>query len=73
MRSELHNVLFLALSVTFLFVHEISRETLHCFAPNSHRTRDWSLAQASLNVKAKVKVKVTTAKNGVFGGYLGSR
>ena len=35
-RSELCKVLFLALSVTFLFVYEISREPLNGFAPNSH-------------------------------------
>ena len=34
--SELRKVLFLALSVTFLFVYEISREPLNGFAPNSH-------------------------------------
>jgi len=43
-RSELRKVLFLALSVTFLFVHEISR-----FAPNSQGRRAWM----SLNVKVK--------------------
>jgi len=35
-RSELRKVLFLALSVTFLFVYEMSREPLNGFAPNSH-------------------------------------
>jgi len=34
-RGELRKVLFLALSVTFLFVREISREPLNGFAPNS--------------------------------------
>jgi len=34
--SQLRKVLFLALSVTFLFVHEISPEPLNGFAPNSH-------------------------------------
>jgi len=38
-RSELRKVLFLALSVTFLFVHEISRKLLNGFAPNSHGKR----------------------------------
>jgi len=33
--SELRKVLFLALSVTFLFVYEISREPLNGFAPIS--------------------------------------
>jgi len=34
-RSELRKVLFLALSVTILFVSEVSREPLNGFAPNS--------------------------------------
>jgi len=38
-RSELREVLFLALSVTFLFVHEISRKPLNGFATNSHGRR----------------------------------
>ena len=50
-RSELHKVLFLALSVTFLFVYEILREPLNGFAPNSHGRRVWSLARTSLKVK----------------------
>ena len=33
--SELRKVMLLALSVTFLFVYEISRERLNGFAPNS--------------------------------------
>ena len=36
------------LSVTFLFVYEISRESLNGFAPNSHERRIWSLARTSL-------------------------
>jgi len=54
-RSEVHNVLFLALSVTVFFVqtYEISLESLIRFPPNSHRKRVWSLAQTSLNVKLK--------------------
>ena len=52
-RSELRKVLFLVLSVTFLFVYEISREPLNRFAPNSHGRRVWSLARTSLNVKVK--------------------
>jgi len=35
-RSELCKVLLLALSVTFLFVYEISREPLNEFAPRSY-------------------------------------
>ena len=38
-RSELRDVLFLALSVTFLFAYEISRESLNGFAPNSQERR----------------------------------
>ena len=53
-RSELRNVLFLPLSVTFLFVYEISREPLNGFASNSHGWRVWT----SLNV--------TGDKNGIF-------
>jgi len=53
-RSELREVMFLALSVTFL-LYEISREPqpLNGFAPNSQGRRVWSLAQISLNVKVK--------------------
>ena len=47
-------VLFLALSVTFSFVCEISREPLNGFAPNSHGRRVWSLTRTSLKVKVKV-------------------
>ena len=46
--SELCKVLFLALSVTFLFVCQISLEPLNGFAPNSHGRRVWSLARRSL-------------------------
>ena len=49
--SELCKVLFLALSVTFLFVYEISREPLNGFAPNSQGRRVWSLARTSSKVK----------------------
>ena len=37
----------------FLFVHQIYREPLNGFAPNSQRRRVWSLARTSLNVKVK--------------------
>jgi len=50
-RSELRKVLFMALSVTFLFVYKISWEPLNGFAPNSHRRCVWCLARTSLNVK----------------------
>ena len=42
-----------AVSVFFFFVYEISRESLNGFAPNSHGSRVWPLAQMSLNVKVK--------------------
>ena len=45
---ELRKVVFLALSVTFLFVYEISPELLSGFATNSHGRRVWSLAGTSL-------------------------
>ena len=41
------------LSVTFLFVHEISREPLNGFAPNSQGRRVWYLAPMCLNAKVK--------------------
>jgi len=50
--SQLRKVLFLAVSVTFLFVHEISPEPLKGFAPNSQGSA-WSLARLSLNDKVK--------------------
>jgi len=50
-RSELCKVLLLALSVTLLFVYEISRETLNGFAPSSQGRRVWYLARTSLKVK----------------------
>jgi len=50
-------VLFLALSVTFLFVflyvNQMSSELLNRFVPNSDRRCVWSLAGMSLNVKVK--------------------
>jgi len=44
-RSELCKVLCLILSLTFLFVYEISPEALNGFAPNSLGRRVWSLTQ----------------------------
>jgi len=44
---------FGVVSVCFLFVREISRESLNGFAPNPHGRRVWSLARTSLKVKAK--------------------
>ena len=52
-RSELCKVLFLALSVTFLFLYEISQELLNGFVPNSQGRRVWSLTRTSLSVKVK--------------------
>jgi len=51
--SELPKVLFLALSVTFLFVYEISQQPLNGFAPNSQGRCVWSLTRMSLNVQVK--------------------
>ena len=59
-RSELQKVLFLAPSVWFLFMYEISLEPLNGLAPNSHGRRVLSLAQVSF------KMKVTDDKNGIF-------
>jgi len=56
--SKLRKVLFLVLSVTFLFlfvflfVNQISRK-LNRFAQNSQGRRVWSLAATSFNVKVK--------------------
>jgi len=44
-------MLFLALSVTFLFIYEISREPLNGFVPNSQGRCVWSFAGMSLKVK----------------------
>ena len=63
-RSELRKVLFLALSVTFLFVYEISLEAPNGFAPNSHGRRVWSLARTNLNVN--VKDQGYQEKHGIF-------
>jgi len=63
--SELCEVLFLALSVTFLFVYEISLELLNGFAPNSQGRRVWSLTQTSLKVKIKGQGH-QEQKNGIF-------
>jgi len=58
-RGELHDVLFLALSVTFSFfsfisfVCEVSREPLNGFAPNLQTRSAWSIARTSLNVSVK--------------------
>ena len=55
-RSGLRKVLFFAPSVCFLFVYEISWESLNGFAPNSHGRRVWSIARKSLRSRSKVKV-----------------
>jgi len=62
--SELQKVLFLALSVTFLFVCEISLEPLNEFASNSQGSRVWFLARKTLNVK--VKGQRSQGQNGIF-------
>jgi len=70
-RSELRKVVFLALSVTFLFVYEISQEPLNGFAPNSHGRRVWSLARKSLNVKVIGQKSMSPGtKTAFFGGSL---
>jgi len=58
-RSELRKVLFLALSVTFLFVYEISREPPNGFATNSQRRRVWSLARTLMLDLIKSSLRVT--------------
>jgi len=62
-RSELHKVLFLAVSVTFLFVYEIFRKPLNGSAPNSQGRRVSSLGRVwrsrspgTKNVAAHCKV-----------------
>ena len=52
-RSQLHKVLVLAMSVTFLLVYEISLESLNGFALNPQEIRVWSLARTGLKVKVK--------------------
>jgi len=64
----------LALSVTFLIVYEIFRETLNGFVPNSQGRRVWTLALTILNVKVKCQnVNVTTDKTALFGPIAGLR
>ena len=67
-RSKLRKVLFLALSVTFLFffilfVNQISPEPSNGLAPNSQGRRVCSLARTSLYQGQRSKVKVTRDKN----------
>ena len=45
----------------FLFVHQISRERLNGFVPNSQQRRVWTLARTSLNVKIIIKVTMDKA------------
>ena len=56
-------VCVLALSVTFLFLYEISREPLNGFSPNSQERRVWSLGWIGM---LRSKVKITTDKNRGF-------
>jgi len=46
---------FGVVSLCFLFVYEISPESLNGFAPNSQERRVWSLARTSLKVKVKIQ------------------
>jgi len=58
-KTEVHDILHCrqrrtgAVSLCFLFVHEISREPLNRFAPNSHRRRLSFLAWMTLKVAVK--------------------
>ena len=73
-RTELQNVLFLAPSVCFLFVYEISREPLNGFAPYSHGRRVWPLARTSLKVRVEVhRSRSPGTQNGIFGPSGGLR
>ena len=73
-RSELRKVLFLALSVTFLFVNQLSREPLNGFAQNSQGRRVWSHSDEFESQSQKSNVKVTRDKKkrhfGPFGVLL---
>jgi len=60
--SELLKVLFLVLSVTYLFVYE----PLNGFAPNSQGRHAWSLARTSLNVKVKGHVQGYQGQNSIL-------
>jgi len=61
-RSELRKVLFLAPSVCFFFVCEISREPLNGFASNSQGQRVWSLARTNLKVKVGQRSRLLGTK-----------
>ena len=66
----------MALSVTFLFAYEISRQPLNGFAPNSQGRRVWFLARTSFNVKVKgqrSRSSLNRDKNGIFGPFVGLR
>ena len=64
----------LALSVTFLFVYEISLEPQYWFAPSSHARRAWSLAQMSLKIKVKgQRSRSSGTKTAFFGPFGGLR
>ena len=69
--SELRKVLFLALSVTFLFMYEISWELLNGFAPNSDGRRFRSLARTSMKVKVKGERSRSPGTKTVFFGTFG--
>jgi len=65
-RSELRKVLFLALSVTFLFVYEIFREPLNGFATNSYGRRAWSIARTTLKFKVKGQMSRSSGTKAAF-------
>jgi len=72
--SDLRTVLFLALSVTFLFVYEISPEPLNGFAPIDREDVSGPSSHEFKCQGQRSKVKVTTdKKNDNFGRYLGNR
>ena len=65
-RSELRKILFWRWCWLFLFVHEVSREPLNGFTPNSQGRHVWSLASLGRVWMSRAKVKVTRDKNGIF-------
>ena len=57
-------------AVCDLFVHEISREPMNRFAPNSHGRHVWSLARKGGNVKVKgQRSRSPGTKTGIFGPF----
>ena len=69
LRHETNGVRFCfgAVSLCFLFLHEISRELLSGFVPNSQGRRVWSLARTSLKVKVNNNIcHVITLRSSKF-------